>query len=114
MNKEIYNKLPKEVKDVLFLSEGWLVGSSVEKLLSGEQCRDYDILITDLKLYYKTISTFKGCYNNFTTFGGINLGVNEMVIDIWHDSLESFINMSLNTGTMYNMVKGHILKLEKI
>lgn len=101
--KEIYNKLPQQVKDILFQSNGWLVGSAVKNLLEGEEVRDYDVLITDIDLYYKIVSSHKSEFNRFTSFGGINLNSGGLSIDIWHQSLESFILRASSCGIMYNL-----------
>ena len=105
MNKDIYKLIPQEVKDILYQSEGWLVGSSVNKLITNESVRDFDILITNAKFYSKIICGNKNNFNRFTTFGGINLKINDFSIDIWHQSLEDFIINSADTGVMYNILK---------
>lgn len=112
--KEIYDKLPQEVKDILFQSEGWLVGSSVGNLSEEREVRDYDILITDSKLFAKATSGLSYYFNRFTTFGRINLDVNGVSIDIWHQSLEDFIHLAFDCGVMYNMSKGIILERNKV
>lgn len=114
MNKEIYNLIPQEIKDVLYQSEGWLVGSAVEKLQKKEEIRDFDILITNAELYAKMIAMNKRYFNKFTTFGGIKLEINSYVIDIWFQNLEIFINNASNTGIMYNLNKNNILTLNNL
>ena len=109
MNKEIYNLLPQEIKNILFISNGWVVGSSIEKLKNKEEVRDYDILITDNELFAKSISSLKSCFDKFTTFGGIKLKINNLSIDIWCQSLEDFIFKSSKRGIMFNMRKNIIL-----
>lgn len=113
MNKSIYNLIPSEIKDILFQSEGWLVGSSVEKLLNDQEVRDYDILVTDLNLYNHIISANKNYFNKFTTFGGLKFIINNIEIDIWYQPLSDFIIKSSNTGKMYNLRYYKILNLEK-
>lgn len=103
MNNIVYNKIPQIVKDILFKSEGWLVGSSIEKLLKDEDVRDFDIVITDSDLYAKTISIYKENFMMFTTFGGIKLDINGVIIDIWHQSLSDFLIKSPEPGIIYNL-----------
>ena len=112
MNKEIYNLLPQEVKNILFLSNGWLVGSSLENILNNNIVKDYDIIITDFKLFSKCISIYSKYFKNFTTFGGIKVEINDIIIDFWHSDLESFIRETTYIGIIYNMQNNIALNLK--
>lgn len=112
-NKTFYKLLPVEVKTVLVISEGWLVGSSIKSLLECKPVNDYDIVIPSRELfqnallYLKTLGDVK-----ITTFGGNKLTLGEMIIDVWCEELDHFLQSSLDQTYIFNLRKQLLLKSE--
>jgi hypothetical protein len=98
--KEIYNELPPLVKQILVQApSSWLVGSAVERLTSGIQPRDYDILVTDVKEYQALVREFKSQIK-INTFGGIKI----KNVDFWVDTLSNYLlTESFSGGYIYNL-----------
>lgn len=95
---EIYSVIPGNIKAVLRVSEGWLVGSSIEQLLNDQQPKDFDILVADPELFQKAACHLKASMGEpkLNTFGGLKFSDGEVSIDIWCETLDHFI---LNGGS---------------
>ncbi len=102
--KEIYSKLPSDVKSILVLSNGWLVGSAVEKVLNGETPKDYDIIVPDSEGWKNVFVYLKRIYTKLevNTYGGIKVTSEGFSFDIWPETLDSFINTAKSYKYIYN------------
>lgn len=89
--KIIYNALPTIIKKILILSNGWLVGSTINNIIENKSNKDYDILITDVDKFHE-ILLFLDQNNDIelNTFGGIKYKIGELYIDIWTSTLDKF------------------------
>lgn len=115
-SKKIYANLPQDVKDILFLSEGYLVGSSVRNILEDvKEIKDYDILVTDPLLFRKVCATYKNEMEGINTFGGIKLQLSEgSQVDIWCDALEAFLTYSSTYYYVYSLKNNTLFKNENL
>lgn len=90
MNKsEIYNNLPRDIKTVLIMSEGWLVGGAVLE----KDPRDYDIIVESPELFQRTTQFLTGARYivSINSFGGLKFYNRIYEIDIWVCSLSNYI-----------------------
>lgn len=112
-NKTFYKLLPLEIKTILILSEGWLVGSSIKSLLESRPANDYDIVIPNRECFQNALLYLKGLGNvEITTFGGMKLKTDKMIIDIWCEELGHFLQSSLDQTYIFNLTKQMLFKSE--
>lgn len=110
MKSIIYKNLPEVIKTVLLSSEGWLVGKSIEQLLTKE-VKDYDIIVPNRELYYKTINLLKSFYNyDFNNYGGVKFKDSDLQIDIWCEELDHFLLSANYVNYIFNFKKQILLK----
>jgi hypothetical protein len=103
MNKKtIYQNLPSPVKTLLIQSQGWLVGSAPYKLMSGEQPKDYDIVVPNRELFQTTLMTLPDVDLKLNTFGGMKI-VSDITIDIWCEELDHFLSYASPFAYAYNL-----------
>ena len=102
--KEFYRSLPEVVKGILLVSEGWLVGSSIENHLEEKENIDYDILIQDRQKYQLTIMSLNQLPVIMTvnSYGGLKFEVFKISIDIWPEELDHFLKSSAKINYIYN------------
>lgn len=112
-NKTFYKLLPAEVKTILIISEGWLVGSSIKSLLEGSTVNDYDIVIPNRENFQNGLLYLKGLgMIEITTFGAMRLKTCNITIDIWCEELGHFLQNSLEYTYIFNLTKQILLKKE--
>lgn len=103
LNKSFYRKLPKEVLSLLKISDGWLIGSSIEKIMNGETPKDYDIIVgngQDFQKAHLFLSSLV-CHNiAINSHGGIKISFPDYDIDIWVEELDHY----LSSRAKYNYV----------
>lgn len=110
-NKTFYKLLPLEIRTILIISEGWLVGSSIKSLLEGEPVNDYDIVIPNRENFQNALLYLKGLGTvEITTFGGMKLKTDKMIIDIWCEELGHFLQNSLDQTYIFNLTKQMLFK----
>lgn len=101
--KFIYSKLPHEVKRILILSEGWLIGGSIMNIFEGVPVKDYDIIITDpekLQLLFNSVIPENLAINSH---GGFKLTFkDDLLVDLWIDRIE---NICERSRYLFNMSK---------
>lgn len=108
---KLYKNLPIEIKRILLISEGWLVGSAPEKLLNDEVPRDYDIVVPSAELFQLTCTLFAEYEVKINTFGGLKIKMGEIEVDVWVEELGHFIISALKCGYIYNLKSAKLLKL---
>lgn len=110
-NKVFYKLLPTEIKTILIISEGWLVGSSIQSLLDGKAVSDYDIVIPNRENFQNALLYLKGLGKvEITTFGGMKSKTDKMIIDIWCEELGHFLQNSLSQTYIFNLTKQMLFK----
>lgn len=109
--QRIYRILPDPIKDLLLLSEGWLVGSSIIRLLEDISPTDYDIIVPAEK-WPAVFSYIRDKEPTFNSFGGVKIQIGDIIIDVWVESLDHFLhNVNIFTYA-YNFKKNTLLKKE--
>lgn len=104
--KNAYSVIPPRVKTILRISEGWLVGASLEQLMEGKVPKDYDILVPDAELFQKTVLHLREDFGEPTlnTFGGLKFKDERTIsIDIWCEELNHFLMNGGRCKYMYNL-----------
>jgi len=105
MNK-FYRELPKEITDILMISKGWLVGSSIGDILDKKVPRDYDIIVSpeNYSAIYRHVSRYDPEFNNH---GGLKIRMyedlesdNYIEVDLWIQSLDSFLTRAATVLVM--------------
>lgn len=89
----LHRRLPLIIKSVLLSSEGWLVGSSVRKLIAKEYPKDYDIIVPSRELFESTcIQLYAGKFQlEINSRGGLKFTNDSVQIDIWCEELDHFL-----------------------
>lgn len=111
--KQVYGLLPAQIKTVLLLSEGWLVGSSVEKLLNGQDVKDYDVLVPSRELFQLTTAHLDNLnFIDFSlnTFGGLKVDLGTLSLDIWPEELGHFLQNCSAFNYVYSLKKQILFK----
>lgn len=109
--KRVYSKLPEEIKNVLFISEGWLVGGSIRDILIHEaHPKDYDILVPSRELFQVVCSTLKQYPIKINTFGGLKVQLPYAELDIWIEELSHFITTATVFDYAYNLRRNKLIK----
>lgn len=110
--KKFYRSLPQDIVDILAVSNGWLIGSSISHVLDNKIPVDYDIIVPQDT--YRTL--FRYLNKNSPTFnnhGGLKVDINGISIDIWIQSLESYLLNVSNFTYAYNFNKNLLIKNDK-
>ncbi len=104
MRKKLYRLLPTLIRTILLNSDGWLTGSSMQKLLDGEKPRDYDLFVSDFDLYQNTCLFMKSMATSFdlNSRGGMKFIIEGIEIDIWPQNLEQFMKNASHYDYLYN------------
>lgn len=109
--KKVYINLPEEIKNILLLSEGWLVGGSLRDILINEiHPKDYDILVPSRELFQLTCSTLRNYPVKFNTFGGLKVQLPCGELDIWVEELDHFIITANVFEYAYNLKRSKLIK----
>lgn len=98
-----YHKLPQEVTNLLVISDGWLVGSSIDQTIKGERIKDYDIIVTDLSKYGSAVNYMRVYPHEFNTFGGLKFRLPNFYIDLWPQDFERFISMIAKDSKLFKL-----------
>lgn len=110
-HNRFYRKLPNEIRDILSISHGWLVGSSIKSLLEDSPVNDYDIII--VPEYYNASYSYLRQHNiGFNSFGGLAVTIGDIKIDMWIQDLSSFIMAADNFSYAYNFSKNRLIKIQ--
>lgn len=109
---KIYNILDINIKDILYLSKGWLVGSSLKCIDKGNLPKDYDIIVCDRQRFQEVLRFILSVSreNKLNTFGGMKFVLNSgIIVDIWCEELSHFIPLANNFYGCYNLDKRILL-----
>lgn len=111
MKKLVYNSLPDCIKSILIISDGWLVGSAVEKLLAKEDPKDYDIIIPSRENYQVTSTAIKSYLKGVNTFGGLKYEFPDgIVVDMWPEELDHYLASASTRLSIYKLRGGILLQ----
>lgn len=111
--KELYRQLPEQIRSILILSDGWLVGSTINYMLCPNKAEnylpDYDIIVPYEK-WEDTIVALK--HNPFTlnTYGGFKFNISEMEVDIWPQDTDKFLKVASKLTYMFNLKNQILIK----
>lgn len=108
--KKICTHLPETIKNILLISEGWLVGSAVKHIIYGEVPKDYDILIPSRELYQIVCTTLRDYEYKINTFGGLKFKINGLEVDIWVEELGHFITTASAFDYAYNLRRSKLIR----
>lgn len=111
-----YRKLPEEIKSILLLSEGWLVGGSIKSIIDYKVVNDYDIIVPDRQLYHTTCKIYCNFVDKFeiNNFGGLKLTFkNGIEIDMWCEELDYFLKKTNKIEYLFNYKKNILLQNAK-
>lgn len=113
MKNKLYKNLNVRVKNILLLSEGWLVGNSITNIINDDKVNDYDIVVPDRALYHNIL--FLAHTNNFSyhvnSYGGMKLVSDTLTIDIWCEELSHFMLTAKELKFIYNYKRNILLKI---
>ena len=116
MKSKLYKNLDVRVKNILLISEGWLVGNSINNILNDEEVKDYDIIAPNRELYHKILFLSGSNYQfSINSYGGVklqidNYGNDTLSIDIWCEDLSHFIENAKEINYLYNYKRNVLLK----
>lgn len=108
----IYYRLPKPIKALLLISEGWLVGSAPQKLINAEEPKDFDILVESKELYQIACASANEWMVSVNTFGGLKLSLNGYSVDIWCEDLGHFLGLASKFDYVFNLKRSKLIKNE--
>jgi hypothetical protein len=109
--KEFYRQLPEVIQQMLIVSDGWLVGSSIDKILNDEKVTDFDIAVPYDK-WELTIAAFKNYKFKLNTYGGFKFDINDISIDMWPQDIHRFLKVAKVTY-MFNLNSRMLLKKDE-
>jgi tRNA nucleotidyltransferase/poly(A) polymerase len=113
-SKELYRKIPSNIRTALILSDGWLVGSSIQSLLEDRPVKDYDIIVP-VTNWETVMLGIKHWPHTFNTFGGLKFEVlthdGIVELDIWPQDVDRFIKSSSKITYIYNLRNQILLEL---
>lgn len=104
-NKIVYNALPREVRSVLVITEGWLVGGAITSINLGHEPKDYDIIVPNPENFRKLLTTVDVDKLTINSFGGVKFEVNGIFIDMWVESLDNFLLVTNGSKYVYNITR---------
>lgn len=111
----LYRLLPQDIKTILLISEGWLVGNSISNILEDFAPKDYDIVVTDVNKFgtvNKAIQLISDGYflNNY---GGFKYKLKSGIfVDIWPEELSHFLMTANRVDYVFNLKKAILLEKE--
>jgi len=119
IKNKFYRDLPAEIISLLLISEGWIVGSCLEKLLKDEKPNDFDIIVPNRELFQVTTRTIAALINNrgfnsytINSYGGIKTTIGELSIDIWCEELSHFLMNANHAKYIYNFKKQVLIEVK--
>lgn len=102
--KNIYKELPIEVKKILNLTEGWLIGGS---LRDSTKIKDYDIIITKPENLQKLFLGIHPTDLSINSFGGFKFKYHDIEFNVWIDSVD---NVIARTKYALNLKQGVLIE----
>lgn len=116
MNKQqrIYRKLPPRIQAALLISEGWLIGSSIEQLLEDKVVKDYDIIVPSRELFQIVCKSLfvEATEAKINSMGGMKMTFPDLELDIWCEELDHFVKIANSLQYLYNMKRNVLLNKE--
>lgn len=115
MKNRIYNELPSVIKNILLITEGWLVGNSALDILKDKEPKDYDIIVPSREMYSKMVTLLASQYDyDVNSYGGLKFNLDEFDIklDIWCEELDHFILNAKDISYLYNFKRNYLFKKE--
>ena len=109
--KRFYRELPIEIRDILTISKGCLVGSSISKIINNHEITDYDIIV-EQQNYNASYAYLRQHTISFNNFGGLSVTINNIKIDLWVQDLASFILTANHFEYAYNFTKNKLIKIQ--
>lgn len=103
--KHKYWNLPKELRTILQISDGWLVGSSpivLTKELDGTPIRDYDIAVSDPESFQNVVLHLERYKHEINSKGGLKFILPDFKVDIWLQNIERFIRVADSMDYIYH------------
>lgn len=105
-----YWNLPKEVRTILAISDGWLVGSAASCGINDENTspKDFDVICTDYNRYQQAVLHLEKCKVEINSCGGLKFHVvsvgnpNGYKIDLWPQDLDAFIKNTTKLDYAYH------------
>jgi hypothetical protein len=81
--KEVYSKIPKKVRSLLIVTNGWLVGSAVDSIFENKEVNNYDIIVPDGESLMLAMQLYGNNPIVLNSWGGFRLVVDGVHVDIW-------------------------------
>lgn len=108
---QIANSIPAVVHLIISNPGAWLVGSAIIRLENGETPKDYDIIIEDKSELISTVDWLRGFGGDesLSKMGAHKFKINDLVIDIWHESLGDFVCKANRVSYILNLSQDVIL-----
>lgn len=109
---KVYTDLDKQIKGILLITEGWLVGNAVNHIINNEEVNDYDIIVPSRELFQKYVLLASSSYPlTINNYGGVKILIdNDIKIDIWCEELSHFIGSSNRLTYLYNHKRNILLE----
>jgi hypothetical protein len=106
MKRVIYNGLPQNIKTILLISEGWIVGKACENLIDMMPPKDYDIIVPSRELF-QIVCKHLSAYGKpeINSFGGLKFDMMGYDVDIWCEELDHYLRNASYLGYAYNFKK---------
>lgn len=113
---KLYKELPLTIKNLLLNSSGFLVGGAIDKLVLGEEPKDYDIIIPDRESFMSAVRFLHtSMVLEPNTFGGMKFTSldkdQSLVIDIWCEELSHFMVTATKMNFIYNMKRSLLIQI---
>lgn len=105
MVKLTHSLFPETVRTLALISHAFIVGSSPEKLILGDNpatIKDYDLIVEPE--YWETCCLYLMHMNRdiqFNSFGGVKISVDGLRIDVWMESLYHHINSGNSAKVLF-------------
>ncbi|QQO97274.1 hypothetical protein M1M30_gp170 [Maribacter phage Colly_1] len=110
----VYKTLPADIKVLLNISQGWLVGSASTQLCAGETPKDYDIVVPSREKFQYAVDYLGSKTTDFlkiNSYGGLKFTLpNDITIDIWCQELGDFLQNARSIDYIYNLSKNLMLE----
>ncbi len=116
MENKIYKKLKEPefeiIGSILLISEGWIVGGSIQNIINDTAINDFDIIVPDRELFGKVIKLLSSIHQGYgiNSYGGMKFQVKELRIDIWCEELGDFIMCANEFNYAYNYQRNILIK----
>jgi len=109
---KIYKDTPSQIKALLYLSDGWLVGSSMENTLLEKPIKDYDIIVEDPEKFMRAIKVLSSdkFTHSINSYGGLKFDCKDYEIDVWVQQLGCFIKSANKFTYAYNFSRNILIQ----